>query len=86
MAARRRNSNDASSAGAEPEREREPVSQARRQEHQFRLQVDRQIKESFETNKAAEQAALAIKKAHPILHVEVVDAGAGVSKVIELVK
>jgi len=82
MAARRRNSNDASSAGAEPD----PVSQARRQEHQFRLQVDRQTKESFETNKAAEQAALAIKKAHPILHVEVVDAGAGVSKVIELVK
>lgn len=80
MAARRRNSNDASSAGAEPERE--PVSQARRQEHQFRLQVDRQTKESFETNKAA----LAIKKAHPILHVEVVDARAGVSKVIELVK
>ena len=84
MAARRRNSNDASSAGAEAERE--PVSQARRQEHQFRLQVDRQTKESFETNKAAEQAALAIKKAHPILYVEVVDAGAGVSKVIELVK
>ena len=71
MAARRRNSNDASSAGAEPERE--PVSQARRQEHQFRLQVDRQTKELLQTNKAAEQAALAIKKAHPILHVEVVE-------------
>ena len=84
MAARRRNSNDATSTGAEPERE--PVSQAKRPEHQFRLQVDRQTKESFETNKAAEQAALAIKKAHPILHVEVVDAGAGVSKVIELLK
>ena len=81
MAARRRNSNDANSTA---ETVSEPASQGRRPEHQFRLQVDRQIKESFETNKAAEQAALAIKKAHPILHVEVVDAGAGVTKVIEL--
>jgi hypothetical protein len=79
MAARRRNSNDAAADTVG-----EPASQARRPEYQFRLQVDRQTKESFETNKAAEQAALAIKKAHPILHVEVVDAGAGVTKVIEL--
>jgi hypothetical protein len=33
---------------------------------------------------AAEEAGLAIKKRHPILHVEVFDAMAGVSKVIEL--
>jgi hypothetical protein len=64
----------------------EAASQARRPEHQFRLQVDRQTKESYETNKAAEQAALAIKKSHPILHVEVVDGGAGVTKVIEVAK
>jgi hypothetical protein len=84
MAVRRRNINDTTS-GAD-EAAPEPTSQARRPEHQFRLQVDRQTKESYETNKAAEQAALAIKKAHPILHVEVVDAGAGVTKVIELAK
>jgi hypothetical protein len=50
---------------------------------QFRLQVDRQTKASYETNEAAEEAGLAIKKGHPILHVEVFDAAAGVSKVIE---
>jgi hypothetical protein len=77
MAARRRNPNEEGSPA-------EPVSQAKRPEYQFRLQVDRQTKESYETNKAAEQAALAIKKAHPLLHVEVVDAAAGVTKVIEL--
>jgi hypothetical protein len=53
---------------------------------QFRLQVDRQTKASYETNEAAEEAGLAIKKGHPILHVEVFDAAAGVSKVIELAK
>jgi len=53
---------------------------------QFRLQVDRQTKASYETNEAAEEAGLAIKKSHPILHVEVFDAAAGVSKVIELAK
>jgi hypothetical protein len=84
MAARRRNSNEPTSAAAEPTYE--PVTQAKRPEHQFHLQVDRQTKETYETNKAAEQAALAIKKAHPILHVEVVDAGAGVTKVIDFVK
>ena len=49
-------------------------------------QVDRQTKASYETNEAAEEAGLAIKKRHPILHVEVFDAVAGVSKVIELLK
>jgi hypothetical protein len=53
---------------------------------QFRLQVDRQTKASYETNEAAEEAGLAIKKGHPILHVEVFDAATGVSKVIELAK
>jgi hypothetical protein len=53
---------------------------------QFRLQVDRQTKASYETNEAAEEAGLAIKKGHPILHVEVFDAAAGVSKVIEPAK
>jgi hypothetical protein len=65
----------------------ESFGQRKRPEQgQFRLQVDRQTKASYETNEAAEEAGLAIKKGHPILHVEVFDAAAGVSKVIELAK
>ena len=51
---------------------------------QFRLQVDRQTKASYETYEAAEKAGLVIKKGHPILHVTVYDAIEGVNKVIEL--
>ena len=57
----------------------------RPEQGRFHLQVDRQIKASYETNEAAEEAGSAIKKRHPILHVEVFDAVAGVSKVIEVV-
>jgi hypothetical protein len=65
----------------------ESFGQRKRPEQgQFHLQVDRQTKASYETNEAAEEAGLAIKKGHPILHVEVYDAAAGVSKVIELAK
>ena len=51
---------------------------------QFRVQVDRQTKASHETSEAADEAALAIKKAHPILQVVVHDTATGVSKIIEL--
>ena len=65
----------------------ESLGQRKRPEQgQFRLQVDRQTKASYETREAAEEAGLAIKKGHPILHVEVFDAAAGVSNVVELVK
>jgi hypothetical protein len=50
----------------------------------FRLQVDRQTKESYATSEAAEAAGLAIKKAYPILYVSVYDPVDGVSKTIEL--
>src|SRR5207244_3606435 len=50
---------------------------------QFRLQVDRQTKASYATNEAAEQAGRVIKKKHPFLYVEVLDAVAGICKVIE---
>ena len=53
---------------------------------QFRLQVDRQTKASYATYEAAKEAALAIKKAHPILHVTVYDAVERVNKLIELPK
>jgi len=56
----------------------------RPEQGRFHLQVDRQTKASYEMKEAAEEAGLAIKKKHPILHVEVFDAMAGVSKVIEL--
>jgi len=51
---------------------------------QFRLQVDRQTKTAYATYAAAEEAALVVKRGHPILRVTVFDAGSGVSTVIEL--
>ena len=50
----------------------------------FRLQVDRQTKETYATTEAAEAAGLAIKKAFPILYVAVYDGVDSVTKVIEL--
>ena len=41
---------------------------------QFRLQVDRQTKASFATYDAAEEAAMVIKKGHPVVRVSVYDA------------
>ena len=58
----------------------------RPEQGRFHLQVDRQTKASYETNEAAEEAGIAIKKRHQILHVEVFDVVAGVSKLIELLK
>ncbi len=61
------------------------VTQRKRPEGgRFRLQVDRQTKQSYATSEAAEAAGLAIKKAHPILHVSVYDGVDGVTKTIEL--
>jgi hypothetical protein len=56
----------------------------RPEQGRFHLKVDRQTKASYETNEAAEEAGLAIKNRHPILHVEVFDAVTGVRKIIEL--
>ena len=50
----------------------------------FLLQVDRQTKGSYETHEAAEQAALAIKRGHPIVRVAIYDTVACANKVIEL--
>ena len=50
----------------------------------FRLQVDRQTKESYTTYEAAEAAGLAIKKDYPILQVAVYDRVQGENKIIEL--
>jgi hypothetical protein len=51
---------------------------------QFRLQVDRQTKESYVTFEEAEAAGLALKKRHPIVQVAVYDAVKGERKIIEL--
>ena len=61
-----------------------PGQQKRPEAGQFRLQVDRQTKTSFATYAAAEEAALAVKRGHPILYVTVFDAVAGVNTVIDL--
>ena len=53
---------------------------------QFLLQVDRQTKTSYATYEAAEEAAMVIKRAHPIVQVAVYDAVTGTSKIIELLK
>ena len=50
----------------------------------FRLQVDRQTKESYATFEEAEAVGLAIKKRHPIVQVAVYDAVKGERKIIEL--
>jgi len=53
---------------------------------QFLLQVDRQTKASYATYEAAQEAALVIKRGHPIVQVVVYDAVAGVKKIIELLE
>ncbi len=61
------------------------VTQRKRPESgRFRLQGDRQTKESYATSEAAEAAGLVIKKAYPILRVAVYDGVDGVTKIIEL--
>jgi len=65
----------------------EQPNQAKRSETgQFRLQVDRQTKGSYQTLEGAEQAGLAIKQGHPLVQVSVYDARSGVNKIIETSK
>jgi hypothetical protein len=59
-----------------------PLSQAKRPEGRFLLQVDRQTKQSYASPEAAEKAGLAIKTAHPVVQVAVYDSVEQVSKVI----
>ena len=62
----------------------EPVTQRKVESGRFRLQVDRQMKNSYATYEAAEKVGLGIKKEHPILQVAVYDSVEGVNKIIEL--
>jgi len=63
----------------EPEEQRSRPDSGR-----FRLQVDRQTKESYATYEAAEAAGMAIKKAYPVVQVSVYDGVDHVSKIVEL--
>lgn len=65
----------------------EPLGQRKRPEKgQFCLQVDRQTKASYAAYEAAEQAALVIKRGHPVVRVSIYDTVACVNTVIELPK
>ena len=66
-----------------PESASQPLSQAKRPEGRFLLQVDRQTKQSYANPEAAEQAGLAIKTAYPVVQVAVYDSVEQVSKIIE---
>jgi len=46
--------------------------------------VDRQTKSTYATLEAAEAAAMAIKKGHPLVHVGVYDHIEGVNTIIQL--
>jgi hypothetical protein len=59
------------------------VGQGRPVLGRFRLQVDRQIKSTFDTYDEAEKIGEAIKKAHPVVQVSVYDAVESVQKILE---
>jgi hypothetical protein len=82
--------NESKTITMRPDQE-EPVEERVRQQKrpesgQFRLQVDRQIKKSYATYEAAEEAGMAIKKSYPILQVAVYDLVGSVNTIIELPK
>src|SRR5262245_36238140 len=49
----------------------------------YRLQVDRQVKSSFDSLEAAEKIGKSIKKAHPVVQVSIYDSKEGDTKVID---
>jgi len=75
-----------SSDGVTPEEPiQEPLGQRKRPEKgQFCLQVDRQTKASYAAYETAEQAALVIKRGHPVVRVSIYDTVKCVNTVIEL--
>jgi hypothetical protein len=70
----------------EPEKEIDDVfSQRKRPERgRYLLQVDRQTKGSYAASEAAHAAALAIKKAYPIIQVSVYDSVDNTSTIVEV--
>ena len=85
MAATTRSNNKTITMTPQPDEPIEPpASQTKRPDGRYRLQVDRQTKQTFPTYEAAETAGLAIKKDYPILQVAIYDGVASVNKLIEL--
>jgi len=78
----KRNSND--SSDTEQMTDDIPARRGPAEQGRYRLQVDRQTKGSYPTHEAAMDAALAIKRAYPILHVAVFDAQEGQSELVAL--
>ena len=64
----------------------EVISQRRRPEGRFLLQVDRQTKVSFSTFEEAEKAGLLIKKNFPVVRVAIYDSVTSENKIIEPAK
>ena len=64
----------------------EVISQHRRPEGRFLLQVDRQTKVSFSTFEEAEKAGLVIKKNFPVVRVAIYDSVTSENKIIEPAK
>ena len=61
------------------------VSQRRQPEKgRYQLQVDRQIKKSFESADEAEAAGAAIKKSYPMVQVVVYDSQESIGKLLEI--
>lgn len=84
--ARTKEVRDSASATPDESIPEQHVQQRRPEQGQFCLQVDRQTKASYPTYEAAEQAALVIKKRHPIVRVAIYDTVEHVNKVIDLPK
>jgi hypothetical protein len=62
----------------------EVLSQRKRPERgRFLLQVDRQTKGSYTTSEAAQEAALVIKKGHPIVQVSIYDSVDNTNTLVE---
>jgi hypothetical protein len=70
------------SASMMPEAPAPDLQQKRPENGRFCLQVDRQTKASYASYEDAEQAALAIKKGHPVVLVAIRDIVEGVNTVI----
>jgi len=85
MAARPQDKTITKKIASKEEAAPEPIGQKKRPEKgPFRLQVDRQTKDSFATYEEAEAAGLAIKKRHPVVQVTVYDTVKSENKIIEL--
>jgi hypothetical protein len=69
---------------SETEIEEAPSQRNRPERGRYLVLVDRQTKNSYTTSEAAQAAALAIKKAHPIVHVSVYDGVDNTHTIVEL--